>query len=85
MRHRRVWSVLMVLLVAGACRSGTSEYDIVLDGLNEPRGLWMLTNGTLCVAEAGRLAEGQVVGEGPRRIRPTRGLSVVLIAREPAR
>lgn len=58
-------SVLIVLLVAGACRSGTSEHDIVLDGLNEPRGLSILTNGSLCVAEAGRLAEGQVVREGP--------------------
>lgn len=58
-------SVLIVLLVAGACRSGASEHDIVLDGLNEPRGLSILTNGSLCVAEAGRLAEGQVVREGP--------------------
>ncbi len=55
----------MVLLVAGACGSGDSEYDVVLDGLNEPRGLWVLADGTLCAAEAGRLAEGQEVREGP--------------------
>ena len=57
--------VLAVLLVAGACGSGDSDYRVVLDGLNEPRGLWVLTDGTLCAAEAGRLAEGQEVREGP--------------------
>ncbi len=43
----------------------TPGYEVVLDGLNEPRGLWVLADGTLCVAEAGRLAEGQEVREGP--------------------
>ncbi len=55
----------MVLSVAGACGSGDPEYEVILDGLNEPRGLWVLADGTLCAAEAGRLAEGQEVREGP--------------------
>jgi hypothetical protein len=79
MRHRSIWSVLMMLLVAGACRSATSEYDTVLDGLNEPRGLSILTNCPLCVAEAGRLAESQGVREGPTAIWPTQGQPVVSI------
>ena len=57
--------VLVMLLLASACGSGESEYEVILDELNEPRGLWILANGTLCAAEAGRLAEGQVVREGP--------------------
>jgi hypothetical protein len=54
-----------MLLVASACGSGDSEFEVILDGLNEPRGLWVLADGALCAAEAGRLAEGQVVKEGP--------------------
>lgn len=64
-RTRSVGWVLATLLVLGACGSGDSEFEVVLDGLNEPRGLWVLADGTLCVAEAGRLAEGQEVREGP--------------------
>jgi len=45
----------------------------MLDGLNEPRGLWILTDGTLCAAEAGRLSEGQVVREGPTANRADTG------------
>ena len=64
-RARSVGWVLATLLVVGACGSGDSGFEVVLDGLNEPRGLWVLADGTLCVAEAGRLAEGQEVREGP--------------------
>lgn len=37
----------------------------MLDGLNDPRGLLLRTDGSLCVAEAGRLTEGQEVRSGP--------------------
>jgi len=62
---RSIGWALAMLLVASACGSGDSEYEVILDGLNEPRGLWVLADGSLCAAEAGRLAEGQVVKEGP--------------------
>ena len=66
MRTRSIGYVLATLVVVvGACGSGDSGFEVVLDGLNEPRGLWVLADGTLCVAEAGRLAEGQEVREGP--------------------
>lgn len=65
MRARRIGWALATLLVVGACGSGDSGFEVVLDGLNEPRGLWVLDDGTLCVAEAGRLAKGQQVREGP--------------------
>ena len=57
--------VLVVLLVASACGSGDADYEVILDGLNEPRGLWILADGTLCAAEAGRLDEAQEVRQGP--------------------
>lgn len=72
-RARRIGSALIVLLVVGACGSGISDYEIILDGLNEPRGVWILTDGTLCVAEAGSLAEGQTVREGPTAHRAETG------------
>ncbi len=72
-RARRIGSALIVLLVVGGCGSGISHYEIVLDGLNEPRGVWILTDGTLCVAEAGSLAEGQEVREGPTANRADTG------------
>ncbi|MEE8376656.1 MAG: ScyD/ScyE family protein [Acidimicrobiia bacterium] len=65
MRTRSISWALATLVVVAACGSGDSGYEVVLDGLNEPRGLWVLADGTLCVAEAGRLAEGQEVREGP--------------------
>ncbi len=72
-RTRRIGLALFVLLIAAACGSAVSEYEVVLDGLNEPRGLWILTDGTLCVAEAGTLAEGQTVREGPTANRADTG------------
>ncbi len=83
-RPRNISWVLLVLLVAGACGSGDSEYEVVLDGLNEPRGLWVLTDGTLCAAEAGRVAEGQVVEEGPTANRADTG-SVICVDAQGAR
>ncbi len=65
LRARTIAWVSAILLVAGACGSADSGFEVVLDGLNEPRGLWILADGTLCVAEAGRLAQGQDVKEGP--------------------
>lgn len=66
-RLRRRWGfgwVLAILLVVAACGSSDPGYRVVLGGLNEPRGLAMRTDGSLCVAEAGRLAEGQTAQEG---------------------
>lgn len=56
--------MLAVLLILGGCGSSDPGYEVVLDGLNEPRGLWLRADGTLCVAEAGRLAEGQQAQDG---------------------
>jgi hypothetical protein len=73
---QRVPSILLALamvLMAGACQSGESHYDVVLDGLNEPRGLAILADGTLCVAEAGSLADGQTVRQGPTANRSATG------------
>ena len=55
----------LVVLLAGCSVQGNGEkpYAVVLDQLDEPRGLWLDGDGTLCVAEAGRLADGQVVDE----------------------
>ncbi|GMQ98894.1 MAG: hypothetical protein BMS9Abin17_1426 [Acidimicrobiia bacterium] len=64
---------VVVLMVASACTSASPEYEIVLDGLNEPRGLSISTDGTLCVAEAGTLADGQTVEEGPTANRANTG------------
>lgn len=65
MRTRSISWALATLVVVAACGSGDSRFEVVLDGLNEPRGIWVLADGTLCVAEAGRLAGGQEVKEGP--------------------
>lgn len=70
------WSVGMAFAIAllmSACVSATSDHTVVLDDLNEPRGMWMLTDGTLCVAEAGSLPEGQSVREGPTANRADTG------------
>ena len=61
----RIGRVLALLLVLGSCGSEDLRYTVVLDGFNDPRGLWIRADGTLCAAEAGRLAEGQEVREGP--------------------
>lgn len=62
-----------MVVVAGACSGAASGYTPVIDGLNDPRGLWLQQDGTLCVAEAGRLAEGQEVAEGPTANRADTG------------
>ena len=72
-KRRLLVLALATLLVAGACRGGESEHREVIDGLNDPRGLWLQRDGTLCVAEAGRLAEGQEVVEGPTANRADTG------------
>jgi hypothetical protein len=64
---------LATLLVAGACGGGQSEHRQIIDGLNEPRGLWLQADGTLCVVEAGRLAVGQEVEDGPTANRAETG------------
>ena len=65
--------VLATLVAASACSGAGSEYDEIIDQLNEPRGLWLQADGRLCVAEAGRLAEGQHVRDGPTANRADAG------------
>ena len=81
LRQRWVWIVGLILVlgfVAANLRSEPPGYVVVLDGLDEPRGLSVLSDGRLCVAEAGRLAEGQKVEEGPTANRaPTGAVSCV--------
>ena len=73
-RNRRLLDLaLATLLVAGACSNGESGHRAIIEGLNDPRGLWLQRDGTLCVAEAGRLAEGQEVVEGPTANRADTG------------
>lgn len=72
-RTRNVALSIACALLAGACGSAAQNQAVVLDDLNEPRGLWILSDGTLCVAEAGTLAEGQTVREGPTANRAETG------------
>jgi len=69
---RRVLA-LVTVLVAAACAGGEPGHQEIVDGLNEPRGLWLQADGTLCVAEAGRLAEDQEVQDGPTANRAETG------------
>ena len=74
LKNRRLLVLaLAASLVAGACGGGAAEHLQIIDGLNEPRGLWLQTDGTLCVAEAGRLAVGQEVEQGPTANRADTG------------
>jgi hypothetical protein len=66
------WLVIVVLLI-NACGAGNSQYRVILEGLNEPRGMWILADGALCVAEAGSLAEDQAIREGPTANRSNTG------------
>jgi len=66
------WLVILALLI-NACGAGESQYRVVLEGLNEPRGMWILADGTLCVAEAGSLTDGQEIREGPTANRSNTG------------
>ncbi len=59
------WTLGVLILVLGGCGPEGPDYQVVGDGLDEPRGMWLRSDGTLCVAEAGRLAEDQGVGRGP--------------------
>ena len=73
-KNRRLLGLAMaMLLVAGACSTGAAEHREIIDGLNDPRGLWLQGDGTLCVAEAGRLAVGQEAEEGPTANRADTG------------
>jgi hypothetical protein len=60
----------LVSLLAGCTIASpvSPTYHIVLDKLDGPRGLWLRADGTLCVAEGGRLAEGQEAGNQPATV-----------------
>ena len=60
------------ILLAG-CAPATQGYSVLLDGLNEPWGMTLRADGTLCVAEAGRLEEGAVIQSGPTTNRAQTG------------
>jgi hypothetical protein len=66
------WVLALVALLSG-CRAGDAQHRPILVGLNEPRGMWLLADGTLCVAEAGSLADDQVIREGPTANRSDTG------------
>lgn len=63
----------MLILILTACASSTTRYSVVLDKLNDPRGMILRADGTLCVAEAGRLEEGAVIQPGPTTNRAQTG------------
>jgi hypothetical protein len=65
--------ILALVVVLSACGAGNAQYRTILAGLNEPRGMWLLTDGTLCVAEAGSLADDQAIREGPTANRSDTG------------
>ena len=67
--RRIVWLFLSSLLM-WAC---APRYSVVLDELNDPRGMTLRADGTLCVAEAGRLEEGAVIQPGPTTNRAQTG------------
>jgi hypothetical protein len=61
------WVTSLLLLLAGCTLTQLAEptYEVTLDGLDEPKGLWLGNEDTLCVAEAGGLAPGQELGSKP--------------------
>ena len=63
----------MLIVILTACASSTSGYSVVLDELNDPRGMTLLADGTLCVAEAGHLEQGAVIRPGPTTNRARTG------------
>ena len=65
--------VLALIVLLSACSTEDGQYRTMLVGLNEPRGMWLLTDGTLCVAEAGSVADDQAIREGPTANRSDTG------------
>jgi hypothetical protein len=69
--------IVGILLLLAGCAFKSSAlgptYEVVLDDLSEPRGLWLRADGTLCVAEAGGLAAGQEVGQRPATLQANTG------------
>ena len=63
----------MLVVILTACAGSTSRYSVVLDELNDPRGMTLRADGTLCVAETGRLEEGDVIRSGPTTNRAETG------------
>jgi len=49
------------------------DYTIILDDLNEPRGLWQRADGSLCVAETGYKVEMTLPDAGPITLPPGTG------------
>jgi hypothetical protein len=64
MKHKQILPALtgLLFLLAGCTQIAEPTYTIILDKLDEPRGLWLAADGALCVAEAGGLAAGQTLG-----------------------
>jgi hypothetical protein len=60
-----VISIPLLLTGCAAVRNNDAPYTVVLDGLDEPHGLSLSANGTLCVAEAGRAPADQAAGDQP--------------------
>ncbi len=60
-KSSRLGIVALLFILASCSQAWPAEpsYQTVLDKLDEPRGLWLRADGTLCVAEAGRQAEKQ--------------------------
>lgn len=66
-------TILWLLLGSVFMWACAPSYSVVLDELNDPRGMSLRADGTLCVAEAGRLEEGDVIRPGPSNNRALTG------------
>jgi hypothetical protein len=73
-----VWLTLLLTgcqMQGGLVKSAVAkpDYTIILDKLNEPRGLWQRADGSLCVAETGYKVEITLPEAGPITLPPGTG------------